>query len=160
MRLFHQCSSAHQSPVCRPDYRKISTFRASFPDVPCTALTATATGKVRDDITRSLRLQAARRGFAAFRASFFRDNLTLRVCAKPGRADKAAELLVAYLKSVIARHPGGAVVVYCTSRRECDQVGEMLRSKQVSAVVYHAGLNAKIRRAAQAAWQSGALLHR
>eukprot|EP00892_Ulva_mutabilis_P008216 jgi/Ulvmu1/5767/UM025_0021.1 len=139
----------------RPDYRKIADFRKDFPDVPCSALTATATGKVRDDITRTLRLQASRCGFDAFRASFFRDNLTLRVCAKPRCPEKAQTVLVAYLKSVLARHRGGAAIVYCTSRRECDSVGKMLQEQGVAAVAYHAGLGVKPRRAAQAAWQSG-----
>ena len=143
----------------RPDYRKIAAFRKSFPTVPCTALTATATGKVRDDITASLRLEGNPRGHAVFRASFFRDNLTLRVCGKPRDTAKAEAVLVAYLRDVIARHPGGAVIVYCTSRKECDALGARLCDKGLTAAVYHAGLGVKKRRSAQAVWQSGVPMH-
>jgi ATP-dependent DNA helicase RecQ len=40
----------------RPEYRQISSLRASFPDVPLMALTATATERVRGDIVTQLHL--------------------------------------------------------------------------------------------------------
>lgn len=49
-----------------------------MPGVPCLALTATATQKVRDDIVSCLRLPAAR--LRQFRAGVFRDNLFYEVC--------------------------------------------------------------------------------
>ena len=39
----------------RPDYRNLKALRARFPDVPCIALTATATERVREDIVYSAR---------------------------------------------------------------------------------------------------------
>ena len=86
--------------MCRQDYRKLGAFRKKFKHVPCTALTATATAEVRDDIVRSLHLGSAPAGLQQFRQSFFRHNLTLRVCAKPKGADGFA-CLVAYMKSVL-----------------------------------------------------------
>lgn len=157
MRAAVQAGLPHHGHACRPDYRKIAAFRKSFPRVPCTALTATATGDVREDITASLKMSSNPRGHAVFRASCFRHNLTLRVCAKPGNPAKADEVLVSYLNAVLARHRSGAVIVYCLSRRECGEVAERLVAKGVRAVVYNAGLSTKKRREAQAAWQQGVL---
>lgn len=150
-------TAKHVRPLaCRPDYRKIAAFRKSFPTVPCTALTATATGKVRDDITRSLHMASFPRGHRVFRASCFRSNLTLRICAKPANGNKADEVLVLYLKSHLAQHTSGAVIVYCQSRRECGELAQMLEQNGIRAVVYNAGLAPKKRREAQAVWQNGA----
>src|SRR4051812_41280472 len=61
----------------RPEYRQIASLRHAFPGVPILALTATATGRVREDITRLL-LQDPQ----CFVASFNRPNLTYRVLSK------------------------------------------------------------------------------
>lgn len=41
----------------RPEYRRLAEIRQRYPDVPVTALTATATERVRGDILHQLRLQ-------------------------------------------------------------------------------------------------------
>ena len=41
----------------RPEYRRLSELRRAFPGIPVLALTATATGRVRDDIVKSLALR-------------------------------------------------------------------------------------------------------
>lgn len=38
----------------RPDYKQLGFMREAFPDVPLTAVTATATQRVKDDIMRTL----------------------------------------------------------------------------------------------------------
>ena len=40
----------------RPDYRQLTVLRDAFPNVPCIALTATATPAVRDDIRKQLNI--------------------------------------------------------------------------------------------------------
>lgn len=113
------------------------------------ALTATATGEVRRDITRCLKFAPSA---ATFKTSFFRSNLHLRVCQKPG-GGAAEEILVAYLRK-LPRDAAG--IVYCSSRKQCEAVAAMLEEEGVNAGVYHAGLTPKRRFAAQAAWQAGA----
>jgi ATP-dependent DNA helicase RecQ len=62
----------------RPEYRQISQLRKHFPKVPFMALTATATGRVREDIVTHLQLREPK----CFVASFNRPNLTYRVVSK------------------------------------------------------------------------------
>ncbi len=56
----------------RPDYLKLGKFRRHISDIPCVALTATATPQVVDDIIQSLHLK---RPIATFKSSCFRPNL-------------------------------------------------------------------------------------
>ena len=41
----------------RPEYRQLADLRNLFPEVPFMALTATATGRVREDIVTHLKLR-------------------------------------------------------------------------------------------------------
>src|SRR5882724_8260834 len=41
----------------RPEYRQLAELRQAFPKVPVMALTATATGRVREDVVTQLKLQ-------------------------------------------------------------------------------------------------------
>lgn len=93
--------------IFRQDYRKLGAFRKQFKTVPCTALTATATKDVRDDIIKSLQLGSTPAGLRKFKQSFFRNNLSLRVCAKPKGQDGFA-CLVAYLRDIVKRQVTGS----------------------------------------------------
>ena len=64
----------------RPDYRNLKALRARFPDVPCIALTATATERVREDIIDQLDIRDGK----TFLSSFNRKNLTYSVLPKRG----------------------------------------------------------------------------
>lgn len=41
----------------RPDYKKLSSLRSKFPEVPFMALTATATPRVRKDVLHQLKMK-------------------------------------------------------------------------------------------------------
>jgi ATP-dependent DNA helicase RecQ len=58
----------------RPEYRQISELRKHFPNVPFMALTATATGRVREDIVSHLKLHEP----SCYVASFNRPRSALR----------------------------------------------------------------------------------
>ncbi|TSC58782.1 MAG: ATP-dependent DNA helicase RecQ [Candidatus Peregrinibacteria bacterium Greene0416_19] len=121
----------------RPEYRNLRLLREEFPDVPCMALTATATPQVREDIVEQLSLQEA----AHFLTSFDRPNLTYHVYPKT----RAFETLL----SIIRTYRQQSVIIYCFSRKDTEGLAEDLQAEGVAALPYHAGLDPDTRRATQ-----------
>lgn len=117
----------------RPEYRQLSTLRARFPEVPILALTATATGRVRQDILAQLKLRDPR----VFLASFNRPNLRYRVQPKSRAFDQVLE----YLEG----HPSDSGIIYCQSRKTSENLAEKLTNEGIAAKPYHAGLTPKER---------------
>jgi ATP-dependent DNA helicase RecQ len=112
----------------RPEYRRLVELRERFPSLPIMALTATATGRVRDDISKLLKLQNP----ACYVASFNRSNLTYRVQAKAN----PAEQVLAFLQA----QPQESGIVYCQSRKTTELLAERLQAHGIKAQPYHAGL--------------------
>lgn len=133
----------------RPEYRQIKTFRTVFPDAVLLALTATATKQVRKDIAKSLAMKES----AEFVSSFDRENIFFEVISKAGTGgQKKAEV---HLCSFIKEHKNESGIVYCFSRKSADAIAELLQSKKISAVSYHAGLSDKERAQNQEDFLSG-----
>jgi ATP-dependent DNA helicase RecQ len=118
----------------RPEYRQLGLLRERFPEVPVFAFTATATGRVREDIVHQLRLRQPKVDVA----SFNRPNLTYAVRPKDGR-QTYAEILARVRK-------GGAGIIYCLSRKRVEELADKLAIDKVRALPYHAGLDANTRR--------------
>lgn len=112
----------------RPEYRQISRLRALLPGVPMMALTATATGRVRQDIVHHLKMSDP----AVFVASFNRPNLFYRVVPK----DQPVGQIVDFVR----RRPLDSGIVYCATRATADRVAGSLSDRGFAAVSYHAGL--------------------
>jgi ATP-dependent DNA helicase RecQ len=121
----------------RPDYRNLAKLRNIFPAVPVMALTATATDRVREDIVRQLEMQEAR----VFISSFNRPNLSYVV-----RPKKNA---FANLVNLLKKYPDRAVIVYCFSRKETENIAADLKHEGFKAAAYHAGLENEKRRKTQ-----------
>ena len=117
----------------RPEYRQIGALRQQLPDCPVFAFTATATERVRSDILSQLQL----RDPALHVASFNRPNLYYAVRHKSAQS---------YAELRAQAQAGGAGIVYCLSRRRVDELAEKLRADGVTALPYHAGLDADTRR--------------
>jgi ATP-dependent DNA helicase RecQ len=117
----------------RPEYRQLAQLRELFPRVPFMALTATATGRVREDIVTHLKLREPK----CYVASFNRPNLTYRVIAKNKPFDQLFEFLRA--------RPKESGIVYCLSRKATESVAERLNENGIKAKPYHAGLTPKER---------------
>ena len=121
----------------RPDYRNLKALRARFPDVPCMALTATATERVREDIVSQLDISNGR----TFLSSFNRSNLTYSVLPKTDQFDT--------LLRVLRKHKGESTIIYCFSRKGTEELVADLREEGLSALPYHAGLDPATRRTNQ-----------
>ncbi len=121
----------------RPDYRNLKALRARFPDVPCIALTATATERVREDIAAQLNMQDGK----TFLSSFNRKNLTYSVLPK---SDQFSELL-----ELLNKHKDESTIIYCFSRKGTEELVADLREEGLNAVSYHAGLDPVVRRTNQ-----------
>jgi ATP-dependent DNA helicase RecQ len=127
----------------RPDYARLGRFRERLGFPQTIGLTATATPKVRADIVAQLRLREP----AVFITGFARENLHFEVQQPVGGRDKFDELL-----SLLKETPG-AGIIYCSTRKRCAEVVELLRdeSRQIGRKVglYHAGLEPDARRRVQ-----------
>jgi ATP-dependent DNA helicase RecQ len=124
----------------RPEYRQLACLRTRFPDAPVLAFTATATPRVQTDILEQLAL----RDPDIHIASFNRPNLFYSV--RPRGKASYAELL-AHM-----RRKDESGIVYCLSRKRVDELTAALRADGVSALPYHAGLDAEERRRNQEAF--------
>ncbi|HRI59045.1 MAG TPA: RecQ family ATP-dependent DNA helicase, partial [Saprospiraceae bacterium] len=109
-----------------PEYTQLRFLKEQFPDVPMLALTATADKLTRKDIVEQLQL----RDPAWFVASFDRPNIKLSV--RPGQ--KRFEQIVEFLK----QHPNQSGIIYCLSRKSCEEIADKLNAKGFRAAHYHA----------------------
>ncbi len=121
----------------RPSYQRIIDFIRALPaGSPVMALTATATQRVRDDITASLGLVNP---FCVV-ASFDRPNLSFSVVRPQGKNDKIQKLA-----QFCQERKEQSGIVYCSSRRAVEEVCDYLGAQGLLATRYHAGLTAQER---------------
>ena len=123
----------------RTEYRQLARLRQRHPKVPMLAFTATATGRVRADISAQLALHDP----AVHVASFNRPNLFYRVRAKDKRT---------YGELLGLCKGGGSGIVYCLSRKRVDELTAKLQADGIQAGAYHAGLDGVTRHDTQDAF--------
>jgi ATP-dependent DNA helicase RecQ len=123
----------------RPDYLQLSMLHERWPDVPRIALTATATEATHAEIAERLQLRDAKH----FVASFDRPNIQYRLVPK---AEPKSQLV----KLLRSEHDGDAGIVYCLSRASVEATAQYLVDHGISALPYHAGLDASTRAENQA----------
>ncbi|UZQ53194.1 DNA helicase RecQ [Trichothermofontia sichuanensis B231] len=120
----------------RPEYRQLRQVRQRYPQVPVTALTATATERVRQDIVQQLALREP----LIHVASFNRPNLYYDVQEKAKSTRQSLKDLVQAI-----RQQSGAGIIYCLSRKRVEMVANYLNDCGIRALPYHAGLPAEQR---------------
>ncbi len=121
----------------RPDYRNLALFKSQFPHLPIIALTASATPKVQKDIVSCLNLENVN----IFQSSFYRKNLSLHITPKRNMKHK--------IVLECTKNKDNATIIYCYSRKETENIAEMLQQEGVKAKAYHAGLPHETRSAVQ-----------
>ena len=122
----------------RPSYMKIVEFVKTLEKRPIiSAFTATATETVREDIVCTLGLQNP---FTLVNG-FDRGNLFFQV-EKPKNKEQ-------YILKYISGHSGDSGIIYCATRKNVDNIYELLKSKGISVGKYHAGMSAVERKKMQ-----------
>ncbi|UYV72533.1 BLM [Cordylochernes scorpioides] len=127
----------------RPDYKRLDSLREKYPNVPTMALTATATPRVRQDILFQLKMNNPK----WFLQSFNRPNLKYEVREKKGKT--VLNDIIELIKCRFSRMCG---IIYCLSRKDCDNVAKDLSQAGISAKAYHAGLTNPQRTKVQESW--------
>ncbi|MEM7725461.1 MAG: DNA helicase RecQ [Cyanobacteria bacterium P01_A01_bin.45] len=113
----------------RPEYRQLRTLKTRYNDVPTSALTATATNRVRGDIINQLGLVQPQ----IHLNSFNRENLYYEVL--PKKKYVYNELLD------IVRSNEGSGIIYCLTRKKVEEIAFKLQHDEINALPYHAGLS-------------------
>ncbi len=117
----------------RPEYRQLRPVRERYPTAVCVAFTATATARVQEDIKATLGFRAE----DTFVASYNRENLFLQVLSRT----RGFAQVTAFLQ----QHPDQSGIIYCSTRKQVDELAEQLTANGWPALPYHAGLETPIR---------------
>lgn len=126
----------------RPAYKNINTLRELLPEVPCIALTATATPTVVKDIEESLHLKDV----AKFQQSFTRENLAYTVLETENKLLTIEKTLRKYPQSCI---------VYTRNRKSTVSIHESLSRKGFTSVFFHGGLSSEDKKKHLQKWLNG-----
>lgn len=124
----------------RPAYLNIAALRSLHPGVPFLALTATATGRVVEDIQSKLAFAASN----VLKKSYFRENLAYMAFDEEDKMGRVLRMI---------RKLGGSGIIYVRNRRETQEVTRILLNEGISADFYHAGLATPDRGRKQEAWK-------
>lgn len=129
----------------RPDYLKIGQALEWLGRPQTVALTATATGRVREDIVSQLRLRAPRQ----FITGFDRENLFFEVLHTKSSKEKLS-LIAGRLEQA-----QGATLVYTGTRKSVESIVKSLDRQDIEASGYHAGMEDDERNRVQEAFMEG-----
>jgi ATP-dependent DNA helicase RecQ len=119
----------------RPDYLQLGGVIETLGHPRVLAMTATASGPVRDEIVSHLGMRNPR----IIARGFDRPNISLEVRAFRTDSEKRDALLDAVER---APKPG---IVYCATRKHVEEIANALQERGVDAAFYHGGMRAKDR---------------
>lgn len=124
----------------RPEYRKVgSILRAHFPNIPNIALTATADEQTREDIIKTLGFgkEKSKFGFITYTQDLDRPNIYYHVYQRLGDGYKQL------LNIVKTKARSEKIVVYCTTKKECDATAKFLYLQGYKARPYYSTIKKK-----------------
>lgn len=127
----------------RPDYMELTRVKYDFPNSPIMALTATGNERVLLDIVNCLRPNPR-----VLKQSFNRQNLYYEV------RQKTSEVLQD-IAGICRQFSGKSGIIYCNSKKNCEETAASLQNLGISASFYHAGLDQDVRASVQTDWQQG-----
>lgn len=107
------------------------------------ALTATANPRVRLDVTKQLGLTNCK----WYLCSFNRPNL--KYIVHPKKGSSTINEIIELIKKKFHRSSG---IIYCLSRKDCDSVAQQIKSANIRAASYHAGMSDDVREQVQKEW--------
>ena len=152
----------------RKDFKRLSWFRETFPDVPIMCLTATANEQVRQDITSTLGLDKTPDKLKNFTMTAHRPNLHLEVRFTSDEANDRYDDFVTWLKGVYTRRAAPdrkteleaanerinnvSGIIYTISRDECEMLAAALRNDEIGARPFHAKLPKEVKEETLARW--------
>lgn len=124
----------------RPSYQNIKAFRQDFNNIPCLALTATATPQVLREIQLKLNLNNP----VLFQKSFRRTNIKII-------SDKISDKYQRVLN--LLKYNNSTGIIYVRTRKEAEELTRFLQRNQISNVdFFHAGLPVKEKNQKQTNW--------
>uniref|UniRef100_A0A0N5AWY6 ATP-dependent DNA helicase n=1 Tax=Syphacia muris TaxID=451379 RepID=A0A0N5AWY6_9BILA len=129
----------------RPDYKFLNILKRQFRDVPLLGLTATASAFVIEDVKDILNIPAA----TVFYSGFNRPNLFYEVRRKPAATEEVLNEIVSLIKGRFQDKSG---IIYCFTRKECEDIATTLRKKGVKAAHYHAYMSSTDRTHTHEQW--------
>lgn len=119
----------------RPSYTKIPEFLSNLPYRPTvTAFTATATARVKEDIVKLLNLKDP----FCITTGFDRKNLYFGVIHPKNKYEQT--------KAIVGENKDKCGIIYCSTRKNVEEVCEKLNADGYCALRYHAGLTDEERR--------------
>ncbi|KAF9685629.1 hypothetical protein SADUNF_Sadunf03G0074400 [Salix dunnii] len=135
----------------RPDYKSLSILKTQFSNVPVVALTATATQKVQYDVMEMLRIPKC----VKFVSTVNRPNLFYTVRSKSSIGKVVVDEIAEFIQESYPNSESG--IVYCFSRKECEQVAAELRERGIAADYYHADMDVNAREKVHMRWSKNKL---
>lgn len=127
-------------PEFRQDYHRLALLRELRPEVPILALTATATPQVLRDIAKQLGMRNPKRHVYGF----YRPNLYYQV--ETCESDLAKR---AWVRSALEHFSEGRVLIYCGTRKQCEELTQTLSPDYAAIDYYHAGMETERRHLVQ-----------
>lgn len=154
----------------RKDFKRLSWFRESFPDVPIMCLTATANSQIRKDVLSTLGIDGSPDRLRTFTMTAHRPNLHFEVRFTRDEDDRRLDDFLRWIRGVYQRRSSGERkgeidalsqrpdnvpgIIYTISRDECESLASQLRQEGVGAQPFHARLPKETKELTLARWVS------